>query len=303
MNINIDPQKLDSLPIPRGDMPGDKILLEEKHFHTAQSIYRRLRDYPSITAGKRTVVSVYGGSGVGKSETASLLAYMLNMEGFKCYILSGDNYPLRVPELNDRERLRVFRSSALRELALNESINRELKDEIQHLWQDMKDLSGEEDEKTVPSWLSLYRKAGRLALSRYLGTEREIDFDYLNNLIRSFKKGETLLNLKRMGRTDEDFFYESVDFSDTRILLIEWTHGNNPALRGVDYPVFLYSSPKETLLHRRKRARDSNTDTPLIKMVLELEHERLISQMEYAALIVNKQSQVVKASEILRTGL
>lgn len=43
----------------------------------------------------RAVITVCGGSGVGKSEIASLISYYLNAEGVGAYTLSGDNYPRR----------------------------------------------------------------------------------------------------------------------------------------------------------------------------------------------------------------
>lgn len=55
------------------------------------------------------VITVCGGSGVGKSEIASLLAHYFENMGVGCYTLSGDNYPHRIPVYNDAERLRIFR--------------------------------------------------------------------------------------------------------------------------------------------------------------------------------------------------
>ena len=56
----------------------------------------------------RVVISIYGGSGSGKTTIATALQqYFLN-EGIGCYLLSGDNYPHRIPKRNDEERLRVY---------------------------------------------------------------------------------------------------------------------------------------------------------------------------------------------------
>ena len=46
---------------------------------------------------------------MGKSETGSLLAFGLNSVGVGSYVLSGDNYPRRIPSANDAERVRTFR--------------------------------------------------------------------------------------------------------------------------------------------------------------------------------------------------
>ena len=54
-----------------GDMPGDKIAIEQGHIDKAEKIYPALRER---LGPDKTVVCVCGGSGVGKSEIASLLA-------------------------------------------------------------------------------------------------------------------------------------------------------------------------------------------------------------------------------------
>ncbi len=57
------------------------------------------------------------------------------------------------------------------------------------------------------------------------------------------------------------------------MLVIEWTHGNNPNLNGVDVPILLNSTPEETLAHRRARNRDGKTDSPFTTMVLAIEQD------------------------------
>jgi alpha-galactosidase len=91
--------------LPHGDMPGDKIQIEQSHIEKAENIYPVLR---SMLPEEKTVVCVCGGSGVGKSEIASLLAGLLSEDGIKAYVMSGDNYPHRIPAENDAERERVY---------------------------------------------------------------------------------------------------------------------------------------------------------------------------------------------------
>ena len=104
--------------IPQGDMPGDKIEIGEDHINKANLIFRELlgqiRELKKEDADRKIVLTVCGGSGVGKSETASLLSFYFNQIGMKAYTLSGDNYPHRIPKYNDAERLHVFRESAIR---------------------------------------------------------------------------------------------------------------------------------------------------------------------------------------------
>ena len=91
--------------IPQGDMPGDKIEIGEDHINKANLIFRELlgqiRELKKEDADRKIVLTVCGGSGVGKSETASLLSFYFNQIGMKAYTLSGDNYPHRIPKYND----------------------------------------------------------------------------------------------------------------------------------------------------------------------------------------------------------
>ena len=111
------PALTDPNSIPTGDMPGDKVHITDWHLAAAATLYPALREQldPVLAAG-RAVVAVYGGSGVGKSELGSLLGHALNADGIGAYILSGDNYPRRIPSVNDAERLRVFRHAGVRGL-------------------------------------------------------------------------------------------------------------------------------------------------------------------------------------------
>ena len=66
----------------------------------------------------RAVITVCGGSGVGKSEIASLISYYLNAEGVGAYPVGG-HHPRRYPEQNDAERRRVFHDGGLKGLVAN----------------------------------------------------------------------------------------------------------------------------------------------------------------------------------------
>lgn len=91
--------------IPHGDMPGDKINIEQHHIDKAKAIYPALKP---MLPGEKCVIAVCGGSGVGKSEIASVLAGMLCDDGIKTYVMSGDNYPHRIPAENDAHREQVY---------------------------------------------------------------------------------------------------------------------------------------------------------------------------------------------------
>lgn len=287
---------VDALPaIPEqlagGDMPGDKILIEPWHVKLAKTILPQLLACILETMQRqgtlRVVVSICGGSGVGKSEVASLLSFYLNALTVGSYTLSGDNYPHRFPRLNDAERLRIFRETGLKGLLVSGEAT---DDRLQRLRRYMR--SGQ-DAAWPPvkeeSWMELYQRAGRAGLREYLGSRNELDFEELTNVIRQFKGGAERIELKRMGREDDELWYENVRFPPCGILVIEWTHGNSDMLTGVDIPVLLSSTPQQTLAHRQKRARDGAVDSAFTRMVLQLEQEMLLVQAGRAKLIVSKE--------------
>lgn len=146
-------------------------------------------------------------------------------------------------------------------------------------------------------WLEQYQQAGIVALSEYLGSPAEIDFNLVSSILSDFKNGKPEVFLKHMGRSECDLWYDRLDCAGLKILIIEWTHGNSPFLLGVDYPVFLYSSPDETLAHRLERARDGKPDSAFTSMVLKIEQEKLMSRISSAALIMDKNGRIRKAEE------
>ena len=294
-------ERLDSMTlpaeIPHGDMPGDKVLITESHVAKAKTILPALVDKMIAALEnkplQRCVLSVCGGSGVGKSETASLLGWYLGQLGAKSYILSGDNYPHRIPEYNDAERLRVFRDTGLKGLVAAGLHTAQVSEQLHQLMEEDKDaaLCAEY------GWLSAYQAAGRRGLKGYLGTPNEIDFDRVNSIIAQFQAGAEQISLKRMGRRPSELWAETVDFSETSVLIIEWTHSNNDHLAGVDLPVLLNSTPAETMAHRRERNRDGKVDSPFTTMVLEIEQGLLASQAHKAAVILSKSGELLSYAE------
>lgn len=287
--------------IPKGDMPGDVIKVETQHIKKAQLIFPAMIELviPVIRENpfKRAVISICGGSGVGKSETASLLSYYLNQMGLGSYTLSGDNYCHRIPKYNDAERLRIYRYNGLKGLMINGQYSAEVRIRLKELQESEKDA----DPGLIQEypWLSFYQEAGRKGLKNYLGTTNELNFIELNSIISRFKSGESQIFLRRMGREETELWYEPVDFSDKNILMIEWTHGNNQNLQGIDIPILLSSTPQETLEHRRARKRDKGVDSPFTNTVLDLEQELLISQAKYAKLIVSKSGDFLSYREYI----
>ena len=288
--------------IPAGDMPGDQVKIGPGHIRKAQILFPKLlelltpvlREHPR----KRAVIAVCGGSGVGKSEIASLLSYYLNRMNIGSYTVSGDNYPHRIPKYNDAERLRVFRQSGIRGLIAHGQYIGERPEVLKALQQEEKDFDPGYLQEYP--WLSLYQAAGRAGLKNYLGTGKEIDFDELTGKITQFKNGENHIYLKRMGREEAQLWYDAVDFTGKKVLIIEWTHGNSHNLAGVDIPVLLNSTPQETLEHRKARNRDGGVDSPFTSMVLEIEQDMLIAQASKAKLIITKNGELLSYDEYIR---
>lgn len=287
---NWQPPVLDG-PIPHGDMPGDKVEIGQGHIDKANLIFPLLVPMAAEAAKDtgRAVVAVCGGSGVGKSETASLLSHYFRTAGVGSYTLSGDNYPRRIPMYNDAERVRVFRVGGIRGMLAEGVYSPEAAEALKTLWAQETDADPKMAE--VYPWLRVYQTAGRKALSQYLGTPAEQDYEELSGIIADFKAGADKLWLKRMGRTEDQRWYDQVDMFDVQVLVIEWTHGNSDYLKGIDIPVLLNSTPEETRAHRRSRNRDGKTDSAFTTMVLEIEQRELDSCAHKAKLIISKSGE------------
>ena len=102
-----------------------------------------------------------------------------------------------------------------------------------------------------------------------------------------------------MGRTEDARWYSQVDFREINVLVLEWTHGNNAALQGIDIPVLLNSTPEETREHRRSRARDGKTDSAFTTMVLEIEQAELDSRAPFAKIIISKAGDIIDPKSLL----
>ncbi|RHV49089.1 adenylylsulfate kinase [Lachnospiraceae bacterium OM04-12BH] len=281
--------------IVHGDMPGDKVDITREHVQKANIIFRELLPKLAEASEKsdmgKVVITVCGGSGVGKSEIASLLAFYLKEVGIGSYTLSGDNYPHRIPVYNDAERLHIFRESALQGM-VREGVFTADRFTVIHGLQEKNDDANRTHIGEY-GWYEVYLRNGKEGLKRYLGSNDEIGFDEVEKIVREFKAGSDEIWLKRMGRKDTELWYEKVDFSGVQVLVIEWTHGNSDNYRGVDIPVLLNSTPRETLAHRRARKRDGATNSPFTMMVLEIEQEMLEQQASKAKIIISKRGELL----------
>ena len=278
--------------MPHSDMPGDKIIVSPALVPHAQTLFQQIIKMMAEKGDEKYVISIFGCSGSGKSVTTSLLTYYLNAAGIKTYAMAGDNYPRRIPEYNDAERVSVFRSEGLKGLLKEGLYSKDAQAVLNELWK--KETDSDPAEAQAYPWLSVYQKYGREALKEYLGEKKEQDYKQVNWILSAFKKGAEKIWMKRMGRTEDARWYDEVDFSDTSVLLLEWTHSGAKQVKGVDISICLRSTPEETKAYRLFRARDGKADSAFVTMVLEIEQEKLDKRMENADIILSKEGKVLR---------
>ena len=263
--------------IEQADVPGSKVVITEYHIDRAGRIFPDLLDeiekVKSKNGNGKVVVSVSGCSGVGKSGIAAVLSYYLNDIGIGSYILGGDNYPRRIPEYNDAERLHIFREGGLKGLVKDGEYNKERFQTVHKLQEEGNDADPENIKKYP--WYKSYINGGN-----------ELAFKEVEDVVDQFKSGAEKIWLKRMGRSNTQIWYDDVDFKDVGVLLIEWTHGNSDCFNGVDIPILIHNTPAETLKYRLLRNRDCGIDSPFTTMVLDIEQESLINQAHKAKIII-----------------
>lgn len=218
--------------------------LEFREMREAAELYEAIRRQTGKGTDGKTVISLYGCSGSGKTTMASALQQYFLGEGICCCVVSGDNYPRRIPKQNDDERMRI------------------------------------------------YRERGADGLREYLGTPQEIEFEKINQVISEFKAGNSLVEIKKMGRQEGEISFEKADMSDVTVMIIEWTHGGSNYLRGVDCPVYIESTPQETKQRRIKRGRDENAANDFISMVVDIEQEKLVLQSKNAKIILGRDGKI-----------
>lgn len=98
------------LPLAKTEYEAYQIALTE--VEAAKNLYEVLQKHVDGKEG-RTVISIFGCSGCGKTTISAIISEYFQKDEVGCYVLSGDNYPIRIPEHNDAERLRIYEESGL----------------------------------------------------------------------------------------------------------------------------------------------------------------------------------------------
>lgn len=296
--LAIDPYKIDVDPkdsIPGGDMPGDTLDLNEATIASAKKLFSSVKESIAKNIGNnpygRTIISIAGGSGSGKTCLSALLTHFLNASNVGAYTISGDNYPHMIPVENDASRLRVFRHNGVRAVVDARLGSPEVFGEIRD-FQKKENETGHVNPVDKP-WYPVYISGGKAALNRHLGTPHEQNYNEINDVLNAFRDGAETIWLRRMGRDNTAFWYEEKNFSDVSVLILEWTHGLSQFITGVDIPIFLNTTPEETYADRKRRGRDGNTDTDLIKAVVEIEQRQLLNEVSRARVIASRSGDVM----------
>ncbi len=278
-----------------GDMPGDTVHISAPVCRRVEKLLphlvTKLEEKYGTDIPAKLVIAVSGGSGSGKTSGAAALREALAMVGLKGYVLSGDNYPRRIPEHNDEERLAIFRSVGLKALLAAGAYTPERFAALQSLQKAGTDSDPQQCE--AYPWLHIYQQGGRAALAGYLGQMAEQDYDALNEVLAQFRAGAPTLWLKRMGRKEWERWYEPKDVADVDVLLLEWTHAGSENLKNADVKIFFDSTPEETRACRVTRNRDAGADSPFVTMVLEIEQALLNGRACDADLIQNRDGTMV----------
>lgn len=93
------------LPFPKAEYEAYQIALTE--LEAVKDLYEVIKKRIHAE-GERTVISIFGCSGCGKTTMSAILGQYFQNDGMGCYVLGGDHYPRRIPKHNDAERQRIY---------------------------------------------------------------------------------------------------------------------------------------------------------------------------------------------------
>lgn len=128
----------------------------------------------------------------------------------------------------------------------------------------------------------IYSTSQDIGLREFLGTDKEIDFQRLNEIIKDFKAGKEMLSLRFIDNPNNIIKHDKklLGFSDIEVIIIEGTWSMN--IDNCDKKVFLENDYEATMAHRKRRGRDPLTAFGEKVLAIEQEKiERLHAQADY----------------------
>ena len=111
----------------------------------------------------------------------------------------------------------------------------------------------------------------------------EVNLALLDEHITAFR-GQGTVNVPLTDFHNNQFLYETVDFSSVSVLIVEGTYVLN--LAELDYRVFIGRTYHQTFMDRMARGREGFD--PFVEQVLEIEHSIIRKYADIADIIVNE---------------
>ncbi|SHM48264.1 uridine kinase [Chryseobacterium carnipullorum] len=100
-------------------MIGDVIELQEKHLHTAENIYKIIKQTLALNDDYKWAVGICGESGSGKSVTAFALQKVMEQSGVSSLVLQMDDYFTLPPKNNHENRQKSLDNVGTQEVQLH----------------------------------------------------------------------------------------------------------------------------------------------------------------------------------------
>lgn len=116
---------------------------------------------------------------------------------------------------------------------------------------------------------------------------QEVRMEVIAANIQAFRVGSTI-TAPVVDYPGNRFLTQSLDFSETRILVVEGTYAL--LLNGWDIGVFLQATYEDTA--QRRKARNRDIDDPFVDQVLDIEHRLIAPQALVADILLDRDFEI-----------